>query len=161
MKATCKFPGKDWDDNYNPGKKKTQAKFILEDGEEVNVNASNSDSPKADFLRSLKRGQEVILSKEKFHKDGETKEYWDIDTWALIGSMGSGGVSSESQGFMDTFAASRKRAKWFQQQGIELACELAKELDPTDENIPFASIFERGGAIGTSLHLDMINKGHR
>jgi len=167
MKATCKFPGKDWDDKYNPGSKKTQAKFILEDGEEVSVNASNPESPKALFLKGLRRGDEVLLSQESFHKDGEKKLYWDIDVWALVQAQGSPSASSGSTGkksFMEAFDDSSKRAKWFQEQGIELAKEVAEGLSGADGQplvLPATALFERGGALGTSLHMDMIAKGYR
>lgn len=166
MKATVLWPGKDWDDKFNPGQKKTQAKFTLEDGSEAPVNSSNPNSPKAMFLKGLKKGDTVILSKEKYHKDGQTHEYWDIDTWELISVLqGGGGASGPAGGssFMDDFADARKRAKWFFQQGIELAKEVAAELDGPESKwtISDDAVFERGGALGTSLFMDMIHKGHR
>lgn len=171
MNATVVWPGKDWDNKpeYGGGKR-TSATFQLEDGTEVKVNSSNPNSPKAMFLKGLKKGDTVALEHNKAR--GDISEFYDIDTWALIaGGVGGGGKKEESSTFMEDFEASRNRAKWFQEQGIKLATELyadmaklegleVESIRDFEEEIGYA-IFQRGGALGVSLHMDMINKGHR
>lgn len=165
MNATVVWPGKDWDNKpeYGGGKR-TSATFQLEDGTEVKVNSSNPNSPRAMFLKGLKKGDTVALEHNKAR--GDIPEFYDIDTWALIaGDAGGGGKKEESSTFMEDFEKSRKRAKWFQEQGIKLAEELFVEYTdistPLTNNEDQIAVFERGGAIGTSLHMDMISKGHR
>ena len=147
-------------DNYNKTGKKVSAGFEVQDGKEkakVWVNANNANSPKADFLLSLSKGDTVYLVKEKAR--GDIPAYWDIDTWALIAEKAS---SNKGVGFMDEFNKSRKRSEWFQEEGVKLAEVVWKshfKVEPQEADRGI--IFDRGGAIGTGLHMDMIAKGFR
>ena len=119
------WPGKDWDNKpeYGGGKR-TSSTFTVGE-EEVKVNSSNPESPKAKFLKGLRKGQEVPLVFNEAR--GDIPAFYDIDTWAVIGSGGGGGSPSakkETKGFMEAFADSRKRAKWFVEQGSEMASEI-------------------------------------
>jgi hypothetical protein len=147
-------------DNYNKTGKKISAGFEVQDGKEkakVWVNANNANSPKADFLLSLSKGDTVYLVKEKAR--GDIPEYWDIDTWALIAEKAS---SNKGVGFNEAFAQSRKRSKWFQEQGIKVAEEVwAEHFQSKPQEKDMGTLFDRGGAIGTGLHMDMIAKGHK
>lgn len=163
MKATVLFPGKDWDDKFNPGKKKTQAKLELENGEEVRVNASNPDSPKAMFLKGLRRGDAVILTQETYHKKTESGheaiKYWDIDTWELIAALQSGGVDADGkEGEGAALRATVERTKRYLKGGLGVAKEAAAEagLEPTDD-----ALFEVGQKIGSAMNMDMIHKGFK
>jgi hypothetical protein len=163
MKGLVTNPGKE-QDNYTKTGKKVSAGFEIEENGEkqrVWVNANNVQSPKADFLLSLRRGDTVEIIKEKAR--GDIPEYWDIDTWALIASGGVGGSDDGGKpGFMDEFAKSRKRAKWFQEQGIKVAEEVwAEHFQSKPQEKDMGTLFDRGGAIGTGLHMDMIAKGHK
>lgn len=166
MQGIVLYPGKEFD-NFNKTGKKISATFeITENGEklQVRVNANNPDTPKADFLRGLKKGDLVELVKEK--ERGDIKAFYDIDTWAIIASGGGGGglgpKKTAGKNFNEDFADSLKRAKWFQEQGMKLAEDAWLGhfgFSPAERDMH--AIFDRGGALGTSLHMDMIAKGHR
>ena len=164
INATVLWAGKDWPNKPEfGGGFRTSASFKLEDGTEVKVNTSKPDSPKGLFLKGLKKGDSIALEHNKAR--GDIPEFYDIDTWAIIGS-GSGGSATppgekDQVGFMDDFAKTRKRAKWFQEQGIEVVREVATEAFGSEHAITSDTILERGGAIGTGMHMDMLAKGHR
>lgn len=166
MQGIVVYPGKEFDNFAKTGKKVTATFEIQEAGEkiQVRVNANNTASPKADFLRALRRGDLVELVKEK--ERGDIKAFYDIDTWAIIASGGGGGGEAPKKAggksFNDDFADSLKRAKWFQDQGIKLAEEVwLGHFGYNHVERDLHTIFERGGKLGTSLHMDMIAKGHR
>jgi len=183
--ATVVWPGKEWPDkfNNNKGNPIVDSTFALGDGTEVKVKDKDASSPTAMYLKSLRKGDSVLLTSKQVRnpKTEEWQPKYSIDFATMYMNKGpsSGGASSapKKEGFNEEFAKTRKRAKWFQRQGMELAVELdgdlavfvkteswdgctLKELMEA-EFVSQEAIFERGGALGTSMHMDMISKGYR
>lgn len=149
------WPGRDWDNDAKyGGGKRTSATFRLEDGSEVKVNSSNPDSPKALFLKGLKKGQTVALEYNKAR--GDIPEFYDIDTWAIIGAAGASPMPLPDAATGDALKQAKNRAYEMQLEGIEVARAVAKKagLEVSDE-----CLFERGGAIGTGLQINLERKG--
>lgn len=162
MKGIVLYGGKEGDNFNKTGRKVTATFEVEESGEkkQVWINANNARSPKADFLKGLHKGDTVEIIKERAR--GDIPEFYDIDTWALIAGGGVNGETEVKPGFNEAFAKSRKRAKWFQQQGIKVAEEVwASHFGGNPQEADMGIIFDRGGAIGTGLHMDMIAKGHK
>jgi hypothetical protein len=157
MDGTVVWPGKDWDNakEYGGGKR-TSATFKLDNGEEVKVNSSNPDSPKALFLKGLKKGQVVTLEFNKAR--GDIPAFYDIDTWALLAAGGvSAAVPRDAAAGADVLAQAKNKAYKMQIEGIAVARAVAEKegLTVSDE-----SIFERGGAIGTGLLISLERAGY-
>lgn len=164
MNAIVLFKGKDWA-NYNKDGFETSAKFKLEDDTEVSVKAKDVGSSDAEFLRGLTVGQSVPLVSKQVRnpKTDQWVPKYSIDFATLLMVYVAGGASSGppvKPGFNDQFAKVLKRTLWFQEQGLKLAHELANTSafgDPLD--ISDNEIFQRGGAIGTSMQITMERKG--
>lgn len=106
FKARCIWPGKDFDNDKTPGKKKTSATFLpegIEDKKEnyVKVNSSDSTNKKAQMLKALKKGQDVYL----IHSGNyEGNPYYDVAQFKGAGLMPvevTGGATSSANGSAD------------------------------------------------------------
>ena len=72
------WPGKEFDDNFNPGQKKVSATFLPEgrkDRKEVHVRVNaRAGTRKAERLLKLRKGERVVLA----YLDRKDKSYHDF-----------------------------------------------------------------------------------
>lgn len=139
--GTVVWPGKDWDNKpeYGGGKR-TSSTFRLENGEEVKVNSSNPDSPKALFLKSMKKGDQIplIYNKER----GDIPAFWDVDAWALVGT---GSPSAKKDGKIPTpyamtkaeaLAKAKERLVFFYREAYDgIAQEIRRDTQPPEMSL--------------------------